>query len=104
MDKDIEEFLKENPPKFKLKPYSNAILELLKQGCSQTQILKFLKEKKGVDCSRKTLYSHIKYLRKNSLNEEIEITARAEETTNENAVKNKKTSREELLKRMKGEK
>ena len=46
MDKDVEDFLKDNPPKFKLKPYSKAILELLKQGCSQTQILKFLKEKK----------------------------------------------------------
>ena len=104
MDKDVEDFLKDNPPKFKLKPYSKAILELLKQGCSQTQILKFLKEKKGVACSRKTLYSHIKFLRKNSSLEEIEVPARAEETTNENEVKNKKTSREELLMRMKGKK
>lgn len=104
MDKDVEEFLKENPPKFKLKPYSNAILQLLKQGYSQTQILKFLKEKKSVACSRKTLYSHIKYLRKNSSPEETEVPARAENTTNENVVKNKKSSREDLLKSIRGEK
>lgn len=103
MNREIEDFLKENPPRYQLKEHSDDILYLLKKGCTQTQVLKFLKEKRNVECTRQTLSKQIKYLKKNSSREEIENIKKSENSlsTKENKNEsNKGLSKKEFLKKV----
>jgi len=103
MNKNIEEFLSQNPPKFKLRKYEDEIMTLLYEGCTQNQVLQYLKEYYDLDVTRRTLSNHLSYLKK---------TARAAPKNksenspaskkSENSREKKKMSEEELMRRIKG--
>lgn len=63
MSNKIEEFLKENPPKYPIREFEEDILILLQKGCTQVQILKYLKEQCDFECSRQTLSKHIQHMK-----------------------------------------
>lgn len=63
MNHKIEDFLKENPPKYPIREFEEDILILLQKGCTQVQIIKYLKEKCNFDCTRQTLSKHIQHMK-----------------------------------------
>ena len=62
---DLEEFMNEVPPKFKLRSFKKEITTLLFKGYSYSQILLFLEKKKDVKASVSTLKRQLVFWKKN---------------------------------------
>ncbi|MDD2639671.1 MAG: hypothetical protein PHS65_01635 [Arcobacteraceae bacterium] len=98
----IDEFIKNNPPKFKLRKYENDISMLLQEGYTQSEILRYLAEYQNVKVGRATLSRQIAHLKKTN-------KTRVSETKNESFKQQKagaytppnKISEKEFLERVK---
>jgi hypothetical protein len=102
MNEQIEEFLKNNPPKYKLRKYSDEILYLIHEGCTQAKVLQYLKETYELDVTRQTLSSHISYLKKTSRDvpkSKSENSSKPKKSENSSC---EKMSEEEFMRRIKG--
>lgn len=97
MNKNIEEFLKTNPPKYKLREYEDEIFYLIKKGCTHEQVLKYLKEFYDVEVTRRTLSSQLKHMKKST----VRAVPKNKSESGEKSVK-QTLSREEFLEKMKG--
>lgn len=64
MTEKIRDFISKNPPKYKLKKFSDDIAFLLKEGYTQIEILRYLFEYHDLKVSRATLTRQIEHIKK----------------------------------------
>jgi biopolymer transport protein ExbB/TolQ len=61
---DLEEFMSENEPKFKLRKFKAEITALIFEGYTYADILKFLEQKKNIKASTATLKRQLEFWQK----------------------------------------
>ena len=91
MNKNIEDFMSINEPKFKLKKYTEEIDFLLKEGYTHEQILSYLLKYYDLKVTRQTLSTHIKHMKKTvrTVNKKSENENKTVGTVSQEERKNK---------------